>query len=363
MLLGISPKKAINLYGPAGSGKSTYINAGVNLGGGYHNTLYANYSQIGKDDFLTQIKNKKIIAGMDNEDGIKLIKILNILKSLLSHESFSYSVKYESPRTNIFNGVFIQAFNVSPDFRSQGSAQPIIDRMIITKIDNRFRNSENENRKLGEFFNQHNTLSQLAKYLLTTVDAFDDFEEPDKELSENLIEGDDSVKQFFEELELSGALYGKIISRSHLYIAYKHFCKENEHDYPSGEKSFYNKIEQYLEKYDFKLSVNEQTGLGNRKIKSGLNNEGLHELINLPDHYEGPSKGYYYERPDFTLNHNEQLSLSEICYICADKLVEAKKEKDLLINYTLGKEILEEILEGNQNRELINEKLSEMILD
>lgn len=352
MLLGYNPEqKAINLYGPAGSGKSTYINAGIQLAGGNDVVLHANYGQIGKDDFLTQIKSNKIIAGLDNEDGVKLKSDLNTLKSILSQESFSYSVKYSDPKTNLFRGLLIQAFNVAPDFRSQGSSQPIVDRMIITEINQRFRQTSLDNTNLKDFFKDPKTLSQLATYIIKTVPAFNRYEQPDEQLSEDLIVGQDSLTDFVEFITESYFIYSPAISRNHLYSAYQEFCGLTRNEYQLSETTFFNRIEQHLEKVGLTKAKNNQQN--DKKYRSFFNQNELTDWLDVNfDNYYEPKRMYYYSRQPITLTQNlndDQLA----CYL-VDRFLLARNNKDTMSMSNYQK-LIEQFKDDMSRNEILEE--------
>lgn len=273
-MIGFNPgEQAINLYGQAGGGKSTFINVLVALAGGEKSHAKLNYSDLNKDDALESIGRSQLIIGFDNDDRV-VIRALATLKTLLSKEPFTFFRKFEKRGSNVFNGLFVQAFNEMPEFLTGSSNQPILDRMMLVIFEARFRHTENEIKDYASYLTQPHVLSQLAMYLLEHTEMFGRLISPDTPQMENELEKNDVVKQYVEELELSGAFANEIIPTSHLYAHFVDwFQGVNKGGKLMSQRLFNLKVGEPLAKRGFVLES------GRRRPSSLKSNEYMVELI------------------------------------------------------------------------------------
>lgn len=291
-------KKVINLYGPGGTGKSTYLNILKELVGKENHTAIT-YNDLNKDDALATIQDKSLIIGLDNSDKA-IIKDSHIFKLLVSHDEFTYFVKYGDRESNVFNGLMLQAFNEAPQFTVKGSNTQILDRMHTLKLDNRLRSTKNEIKNYTQYFTSKENLGKIAYYLINEVQAFDEFNYSDNDLNNELFNENDTVFQFINDiLEIEEIKNQEILPVSHLYQIYKEYLKENNPSMkPMSQKKFIAKFESHLEDLNYVLS-------DDRKLPSYFNKRGQYqqsevlqaldiEYLNLKE-----SKTYYF------INHNE----------------------------------------------------------
>lgn len=328
-------KKVINLYGPGGTGKSTYLNILKELVGKENHTAIT-YNDLNKDDALATIQDKSLIIGLDNSDKA-VIKDSHIFKLLVSHDEFTYFVKYGDRESNVFNGLMLQAFNEAPQFTVKGSNTQILDRMHTLKLDNRLRDTNEEIKNYTQYFISNKNLGKLAYYLTNEVSAFNKFSYNDNNLNDELFNENDTVFQFVNDiLEIEEIKNQEILPVSHLYQIYKEYLKENNPSMkPMSQKKFITKLESYLKNLNYKIDED-------RKLPSYFNKRGQYnsneilqvldlEYLNLKE-----SKTYYF------INQNE---IDE-----NHKLInKAMSSKDNVILHAKANELKQAISDNNND--------------
>lgn len=277
-------KKVINLYGPGGTGKSTYLNILKELVGKENHTAIT-YNDLNKDDALATIQDKSLIIGLDNSDKA-VIKDSHIFKLLVSHDEFTYFVKYGDRESNVFNGLMLQAFNEAPQFTVKGSNTQILDRMHTLKLDNRLRSTKHEIKNYTQHFTSTKNLGKLAYYLINEVPAFNEFSYDDNNLNDELFNENDTVFQFIHDiLEIDEIKNQEILPVSHLYQIYKEYLRENNPSMkPMSQKKFLIKSEDHLESLNYKLSDERQRKRGSYFRKRGqYNPKDILQTLDLDD--------------------------------------------------------------------------------
>lgn len=274
-------KKVINLYGPGGTGKSTYLNILKELVGKENHTAIT-YNDLNKDDALATIQDKSLIIGLDNSDKA-VINDSHIFKLLVSHDEFTYFVKYGDRESNVFNGLMLQAFNEAPQFTVKGSNTQILDRMHTLKLDNRLRDTNEEIKNYTHYFTNNKNLGKLAYYLITEVPAFNEFNYDDNNLNDELFNENDTVFQFVNDiLEIDEIKNQEILPVSHLYQIYKEYLKENNPSMkPMSQKKFLIKSESHLKSLNYTLSNERQRKRGAYFNKRGQYNQS--EILQILD--------------------------------------------------------------------------------
>lgn len=274
-------KKVINLYGPGGTGKSTYLNILKELVGKENHTAIT-YNDLNKDDALATIQDKSLIIGLDNSDKA-VINDSHIFKLLVSHDEFTYFVKYGDRESNVFNGLMLQAFNEAPQFTVKGSNTQILDRMHTLKLDNRLRDTNEEIKNYTHYFTSNENLGKLAYYLITEVPAFNEFSYDDNNLNDELFNENDTVFQFVNDiLEIDEIKNQEILPVSHLYQIYKEYLKDNNPSMkPMSQKKFLIKSESHLKSLNYTLSNERQRKRGAYFNKRGQYNPS--EILQILD--------------------------------------------------------------------------------
>lgn len=279
-IMGYNPGiKAINFYGKSGNGKSTAMKVMHKIAGGNKYAIKFSYEDLTKDDSLKEIGQSKILLGFDNKDNLNIVNVENIFKSLVSKEPFSYSVKYEDRQVNIFHGLFIQAFNAIPKF-TESNSTAITDRLYIIEFDNKIRNSNYEIKDFDVLITNPNIIGQFARYLIEEVQAFNDFVQLD-EIANKLINENNPVYLFFDDIKDSIICSNTAIPISHLFIIFKEWYFIN---YSNRSQLSANKFKKEIEPLMLKLGYNLSTQV---KRPSVYKNQNLYyELlmtINYPN--------------------------------------------------------------------------------
>ena len=253
VLLNYNPdKKALNLYGKSGGGKSTFMKI-LNIISS-NKSLAFTYNELEKDDALAEIKDNRLLLGYDNNDRITINRGLAVFKSLVSKESFSYSVKYKSRQSNIFYGLFIQAFNDMPEFSTKSSKRPISDRILLIEFNSKFRNTNNEINDYEQYFKHPRVLGQFVQYLINEVPAFNKFCYDDNETKDELLKQSDSVYQFVQYvINTDDVLSNKMLPMNHLNRSYIEYMNQSD---PQAKKVSAKTLNSRLNEYMQELNYN-----------------------------------------------------------------------------------------------------------
>ena len=252
VLLNYNPdKKALNFYGKSGGGKSTFMKI-LNIISS-NKSLAFTYNELEKDDALAEIKDNRLLLGYDNNDRITINRGLAVFKSLVSKESFSYSVKYKDRQSNIFYGLFIQAFNYMPEFSTKSSKRPISDRILLVEFNARFRNTDNEIEDHEEYFKKHEVLGQFIQYLINETPAFDQFCYDDNETKDELLKQSDSVHQFVQYvINTDDVLSNKMLPMNHLNRSYIEYMNQTDpYAKKVSNKTLLNRLKEEMQQLNY----------------------------------------------------------------------------------------------------------------
>lgn len=252
VLLNYNPdKKALNFYGKSGGGKSTFMKI-LNIISS-NKSLAFTYNKLEKDDALAEIKDNRLLLGYDNNDRITINRGLAVFKSLVSKESFSYSVKYKDRQSNIFYGLFIQAFNDMPEFSTKSSKRPISDRILLVEFNARFRNTDNEIEDHEEYFKKPEVLGQFIQYLINETPAFDQFCYDDNETKDELLKQSDSVHQFVKYvINTDDVLSNKMLPMNHLNRSYIEYMNQTDpYAKKVSNKTLLNRLKEEMQQLNY----------------------------------------------------------------------------------------------------------------
>lgn len=275
--------KMIMIQGPAGSGKSTYLDIALKLFGFDMNHDISNdravkfsLSDFDRDDALARIGLAQILFSSDNNDKITINNI-ETFKAMLSGELFSYFVKFKERGYNLFQGPIIEVMNDIPSFASGVDRNSITDRIHFLTINQRIRKTSNEIKNYAEHLTSGEKIGQLALYLIKKVKPFNYFKYNENDKLNEQMNDKDIVYQFVEDLENNEILYNQKLPTSILYQAYRDFSKQiNPSAAIKSQMTFTKTIESYLEDKDFEL-------IRARKTKSYL--EKSFNYTKLEDYY------------------------------------------------------------------------------
>lgn len=254
ILLGLTHlNKAFVLYGPAGTGKSTFLLLLKRLAllSGSHQISNITFGEFDQDDALISLRNSKLAIGTDNADKTRLsAKAVNNFKRLTQHEEISCFVKFKDRAYFIFPGIIVQATNDIPSFDYAASSEPITDRLSTIALTNRFRNTSKDNPSIINDLTNAKTISRLIQYLFIEVNAFQSLASHGDELivGDSLNESD-SVSEYFKEIKSKGLLLCDAIPISLLHMSYLEWHKVHRmHEKPLGIKIFTKRINDQLKR-------------------------------------------------------------------------------------------------------------------
>lgn len=247
------------LKGPGGNGKSSYMSMLSKLSG-QSNTIYANIHQFGDPNSINRINSStRLIIGDDAATNHKISDVaLSNLKSIVTGDAISVPVKYSHNVNIMSNAMFVQGTNTDISFYENNPA--LKSRMIVinwTSTDFRSKKSTLDF-NLDKLLTDQFFIDTLATMILNDVKYFDEFKIPEKVIqsTNEMIESNDTIKQFLDDVYYSINLYPKIPIKG-LYKKYETWLKENN---PSSKTmklyTFTKHLSSHGQTYGFKTIQN-----------------------------------------------------------------------------------------------------------
>lgn len=247
------------ITGPGGNGKSTFLQIITKLVN-EHNIAPINLHEIGDDNLLQSIhKHTKAIIGHDSATNNNMSKTLTSrFKYMVTNEAFQINVKYEHARTITTPCLKIQLTNTEPEFYENSDA---MKRRIkyyewtsknfskLTKEDSAFNLDElvglNDSMELNYDFyeavisNVFHDMEYFTHYIeiQSVVDA-----------TNELLEANDNLTQFINELEFDGYLNLEVLPIKWLYELYRNWYAKNvsKHNTPLKSNLFTRRLKTIL---------------------------------------------------------------------------------------------------------------------
>ena len=249
----------IILKSEGGDGKSTFLRMIQKLG---HAKLthHMNLDGYGDDNQLNQIDpSTKLILGDDLQSNFKLnAKGLPRFKTLIDGGSINVSEKYMPNKIIKSDALKIQATNTDIKFFENNDA--IRDRVILLQWPHyNFRQNPVEDFDLDQLTGKHGKANEdfmiaLLSYVVNTTEYFNKFSVTDKMRSdfEELLNDNDMIIQYIEELKDLGVLNYSHLPSTILYEYYKQWLKQtNPGSQPLKLREFTKKFKSSIEKYGY----------------------------------------------------------------------------------------------------------------
>lgn len=222
--------KFVVIKGPGGNGKSTFMRLLSKIAG-ENNTHYANIHQFGDPNAINGIDmSTRVIIGDDAATNHKLSDIaLSNLKSIVTGDAISLPMKYSQNVVVRTNSLFVQGTNTDISLYENNSA--VKSRMILlnwTNTDFRSKSKTELTFDLNELMKKQLFIDVWANMCLSKIDDFDEFTIPQSviDATEEMIESNDAIKQFLDDVYPTINLYSKIPIKG-LYAAYSRWSKLN----------------------------------------------------------------------------------------------------------------------------------------
>jgi hypothetical protein len=287
-------KKAYVIYGPAGTGKSTFLAILDALTTGNDHTKRANmtFAEFDYDDAVITAKDKFLILGTDNADKTRMTaKGVNNFKRMVQHDEVGCFVKYGDREFFTFAGLIVQATNDLPSFDYAASAEPITDRLVAIELNNRLRNTANQQTNITNVLLSDENLPKLIRYLLEEIEYFKDLAtHKDDDLITEVIAESDSVTEFMKYLDESGLGLCEHIPFTFLHASYLAWHKRTRsYERPIGVKVFNKRIKSLLKQMgvnidnQIRMRFNslESNYICDFSIFTSISSPDLQELIKL----------------------------------------------------------------------------------
>ena len=228
------------LVGRGGDGKSTFFQLMVNVIG-QKNTAFVNFSELSSPDKMVETVGKKLVLGMDNEVSL-YIKNTATLKSIASHEYLTHSRKYHEAISVKFTGTFVQLCNEMPRFAETGTS--MLRRIVGFRAENSHTESGDEDRSLERII-EHRDFREHTLHQILNLPYYNDYNDVDKHMVESVLDTEDILAQFVNELRDIGTLSSTNthIPASHLYAAYRDWMRDtNPTSNPLSFRAFTMKV-------------------------------------------------------------------------------------------------------------------------
>ena len=220
--------KAIILIGSGGNGKSTFMGL-LRIISGEENTIEANLHQFGDSNAINKINmSTKVVIGDDLATNCKIgSTTLSHIKSIITCNPISVPVKYQDNVVVQTNALIIQATNTEPSLFENNAAMKA--RLILVNWTNEdFRSTKSElTFNLDKLMKDQSFIDDWVMMCLEKIEYFDEFKIPDKvkQATEELIENNDTIKQFLDENWSTINKFEKIPIKL-LYAKYTKWCKD-----------------------------------------------------------------------------------------------------------------------------------------
>lgn len=227
-------KKFFILVGPGGNGKSTFMKL-LNLIAGDEQTQFVNIHQFGDHNSINSIDMRtRLVIGDDAATNHKISDVaLSNMKSFVTRNPFTVNVKYETNRILLSNALFVQGTNTDINFFENNPA--LRGRAAViqwTDTDYRLNKPADITFDLDDMMSRNEFISEWALMCIEKVEWFDKFSIPTvvENHTNEMIESNDSVKQFLEEtLPLIDRL-----KRIPLKVLYDRYVKWSKLNNPSS---------------------------------------------------------------------------------------------------------------------------------
>lgn len=241
-----SIQKMLVLYGPPGSGKSTFLHILEQLMQGYWTTFDARSLTSGKSDFATHFFKDNPLVAIQHDGILNKIEDNSLLNSIVSHEDIVVNEKFKAQYTDrarcmLFlgtnspvkisdskSGLIRRVIDVSPSGRKVDSALyfDLMDRVPF-ELGAIANHCVKVYRRCGKrYYDSYRPLSMMY-----ATDVFFNF------MADNrlIFETDDPI------------------SLERIYAIYKNYCDETNATFISQRYKFRDEVENYYERYDATL--------------------------------------------------------------------------------------------------------------
>lgn len=241
-------QKMLVLYGPPGSGKSTFLHILESLLDGYWTTFDARSLTSGKSDFATHFFKNNPLAAIQHDGILSKIEDNSLLNSIVSHEDIVVNEKFKAQYTDRANCMLFLGTNspVKISDSKSGLIRRVIDVVpsgnkvesrryydLMDRIPFELGRIANHCLKVYRRFGKRYYDSYRPLSMMYATDVFFNF------IADNRIifEQDDPI-----ELE-------------RIYAIYKDYCEKTNASFISQRYKFRDEVENYYERYDKTLKT------------------------------------------------------------------------------------------------------------
>lgn len=231
--------KVVCLYSEIGNnGKGTLCELLRQLCG---NHVALSFEQFNKDFLLEQLIGASAIIGDENNTYTEL-KSSEILKCVITGDSFTLNGKYKMPVTFRFRGLMVECVNSLPKFSDK--SESLTRRLLMIPFEKCFTGRERTYIK-SDYLKRQDVLEYVLHKVLNT--SYYSFQEPKacRELLEEYKQFNDPVSQFLTEM--LPELVWDLVPFCFLYDLYKEWMKRNNPASPiQGKKTFIKDVKHLM---------------------------------------------------------------------------------------------------------------------
>ena len=261
-LEGYGRERYIILKSNGGDGKSTFQYI-LELFAGKNNTHRVNLHQFADDNALNNIsESTKLIIGDDLQSKYKVSNVgMTNLKSLVTNETLNLNVKFMPNKLVKTHAVMIQNTNTDPNFYENTTA--IKSRVLLFEWCNYdFRKNPitdyNLDQLLGrkKYVGDREFIEALLSYIIFNTEYFNKFTVTNEmqENTENMLESNDTIQLFIEDLNDIGLLEYSHLPSKLIYEYYKDWLKTNNPGtQPMKNREFSQRFGKEIIKYGYSI--------------------------------------------------------------------------------------------------------------
>lgn len=236
-------QKFIVLYGPAGAGKSTFLNVVQDLFQGYYTTFEAKSLTGNSNAFSTEVFKSNPLVAIQHDGDLSRIEDNTKLNSIISHEDMTVNEKYKPSYTTRINAFLFMGTNRPVKITDAKSG--IIRRLIDVQPSGRKLASARYHALVGQMSFELGEIAQhcLDVYLKMGKHYYNTYKPVEMMLQTDVFYN--YIESYFDVFKEQDG-----VTLTQAYSLYKEFCEEANIEYQLPKFKFREELKNYFA--DFK---------------------------------------------------------------------------------------------------------------